>query len=101
MLFTIKLYNFISYKHKINKQKQDKIHDYLLGDLCNFTKDKHVLFLFVVLGFELGLTSHVLPVCYTTGLHLQTHFNIFLKSSDMFSPSCPADPKHTLKPCLA
>lgn len=42
------------------------MHDYLLGDLCNFIKGKHVLFLFVVLGFELGLTSYILPVCCTT-----------------------------------
>lgn len=90
MLFIIKPYDFNSYEHKIIKQKQNKIHDYLLGYLCNFTKGKHVLFLFVVLGFELGLTSHILPVCCTTRLHLQTHFNFVFKSSDMFSPSCPS-----------
>lgn len=37
MLFIIKSYDFNSYKHKINKQKQNKIHNYLLRDLCNFT----------------------------------------------------------------
>lgn len=73
MLFIKKSYDFNSYKHKINKQNQNKIHDWEVSVIS------HVLFLCVVLGLELGLTSHILPVCCTTGLHLQTHFNFFFK----------------------